>query len=480
MHTLIVWFRRDLRLTDNPALQAAAATGARIVPVWIDSRADEGDWPPGEAAQWWLHHSLAALQQSLAQRGSRLLLRRGPALAALQTLLAETGAQGVYWNRLYEPHGMARDATIKQWLGESAHAARSFNASLLVEPWRVETGAGKPYRVFSPFWRNARAQVAPRAIEAAPATLKSPQDWPASLSLDALQLTPALDWAQGFAAHWTPGEEGALHALEQFVAGALADYADGRELPAVAGSSRLSPHLHFGEVSPDQVWCSVASEMPTAGRNAEHYLRELGWREFAHHVLYHFPQTPTEPLNARYAAFPWREDHAALLRAWQRGLTGLPIVDAGMRQLWHTGWMHNRVRMITASLLVKNIRAPWQAGARWFWDTLLDADLANNTLGWQWAAGCGADAAPYFRIFNPVRQGEKFDPEGTYVRRWVPELAQLPAKWIHRPWEAPAAVCEAAGFKPGREYPRPVVDLAESRAQALAALKALAGGPAAT
>ena len=473
MDTVIVWFRRDLRLADNPALSAAAAQGARVIPVWIDTRAEEGDWPPGGAAQWWLHHSLEALQDRLAALGSRLVLCSGPALAALEQLVEKTGASGVYWNRLYEPASVARDTAIKKALRARGQVVRSFQANLLVEPWQVATGAGKPYRVFSPFWRNARRQVAARSPQPPAAQLETPAAWPESLSLGALRLLPRQDWATGFTEHWTPGEAGAQDALDAFLDGPLGDYAQARELPAVAGSSRLSPHLHFGELSPDQVWSVVASRLPEAGEDAEHYLRELGWREFAHHVLYHFPTTPTEPLQPHFAAFPWRSGHQALLVAWQRGRTGLPIVDAGMRQLWHSGWMHNRVRMIVASLLVKNIRAPWQKGAAWFWDTLLDADLASNTLGWQWAAGCGADAAPYFRIFNPVRQGEKFDPEGAYVRRWVPELARLPAKWIHQPWVAPPAVLEQADIRLDETYPRPVVDLAESRAQALAALATL-------
>ena len=473
MDRIIVWFRRDLRLADNPALLCALETGAQILPVWIDTRDDEGDWPPGGASQWWLHHSLHALAAALTERGSRLIIRRGPAAAAIRELLAETGADGVFWNRLYEPHAVARDKDIKRWLKNQDLTARSFAASLLVEPWRVATGADKPYRVFSPFWRNARKQLVPRPPTAAPDALPRPSAWPHGVSLAELKLLPSLDWADGFSEHWTPGEAGAHAALEQFIDTALAHYATARELPGVTGSSRLSPHLHFGELSPDQVWSAVASHLPVAGNDAEHYLRELGWREFAHHVLYHYPETPTQPLNARYADFPWRKGHEAMLEAWRQGRTGLPIVDAGMRQLWQTGWMHNRVRMITASLLVKNIRAPWQTGARWFWDTLVDADLASNTLGWQWAGGCGADAAPYFRIFNPVRQGEKFDPDGSYVREWVPELARMPDKWIHQPWAAPDAVLEQAGITLGRDYPRPVIDLASSRDEALAALKAL-------
>jgi len=463
MKTAIAWFRRDLRLSDNPALVAAAEAAGAVIPVYIWSPEDEGEWAPGGAQRWWLHRSLAALGRALGERGSRLVIRRGPARDVLARLVAETGAGGVFWNRLYDPALVERDTEIKSDLAEAGVEARSFKAGVLFEPREIRTGQGGPYRVFTPFWRACQKLPEPAAPIGPPPGLPAPAEWPKSLSVDDLGLMPTIDWHEPLEEAWTPGESGAHGRLGAFVQHALAGYATDRDRPDRVGVSMLSPYLHHGELSPRQAWHTVAARRGEAPeKDIESWLRELGWREFAHHVLFHFPHTPTAPMHEKYAAFPWREDHEALLEAWRRGRTGIPIVDAGMRQLWSTGWMHNRVRMIVASLLVKNIRAPWQAGARWFWDTLVDADLASNTLGWQWSAGCGADAAPYFRIFNPVTQGEKFDPEGKYVKRWVPELGDLPAKYVHRPWERPP---------PG--YAAPVVDLKSSREEALAALRAI-------
>jgi deoxyribodipyrimidine photo-lyase len=459
----IHWFRRDLRLADNPALDAALEAAEAVLPVYVWAPADEGSWAPGGAGRWWLHHSLQQLDAELRSRGSRLLLRAGPAEETLAALVAETGAEGVFWNRLYEPALVERDRGIKARLQEDGITAQSYNGALLHEPWTLETGKGEPYRVFTPFWKAALARPEPAQPSAAPGDLQPPATWPAGVKLEALELMPRIRWFDGLEAMWTPGEAGALARLEQWCEEPVGRYAAERNRPDIDGTSALSPHLHFGELSPRQAWAAAAarrSELSTRGIDS--WLRELGWREFAHHVLYHFPHTPTEPMYEKYAAFPWRENYAAMLERWRHGETGIPIVDAGMRQLWATGWMHNRVRMIVASLLVKNIRAPWQEGARWFWDTLVDADLANNTMGWQWTAGSGADAAPYFRIFNPVTQGEKFDPEGRYVKRWVPELEDLPAAQVHRPWEV---------SPPG--YPPPVVDLKQTREEALAALQAL-------
>jgi deoxyribodipyrimidine photo-lyase len=462
----IHWFRRDLRLTDNPALLAALDAAEAVLPVYIWSPEDEGEWAPGGAGRWWLQRSLAALDMSLRARGSRLLLRRGPAEDALAALVRETGAAGVFWNRLYEPALVTRDTRIKARLRAQGVETQSCKAALLYEPWELETGKGEPYRVFTPFWKAARATPEPARPVAAPEHIPLPPEAPEGARLDALELMPRIRWYQGLEAMWTPGEDGALARLEHWCEQDLGDYATQRDRPDRDGTSAISPHLHFGEVSPRQAWTAAsARRSELAEKGIDTWLRELGWREFAHHVLYHFPHTPTEPMYARYARFPWRRDHDAALQAWQRGRTGIPIVDAGMRQLWATGWMHNRVRMIAASLLVKNIRAPWQQGARWFWDTLVDADLANNTMGWQWTAGSGADAAPYFRIFNPVTQGEKFDPDGRYVKQWVPELRGLPAGKVHRPWETPP-----------QDYPAPVVDLKQSRAEALAALQSLKDG----
>lgn len=464
MKLAIFWFRRDLRLTDNPGLCAALEAAEAVLPVYLWSPGDQGEWAPGGASRWWLHHSLARLDEALRAQGSRLLLRSGPAAEALGKLIADTGAQGVFWNRLYEPALVERDTALKSRLTETGIEARSFKAALLHEPWELETGKGDPYRVFTPFWKAALQRPEPAAPLAAPRELKAPRRWPAGEPLDALGLLPSIRWDGGLGETWQPGEAGALRQLDDWCEARLGDYAAERNRPDRDGTSALSPHLHLGELSPRQAWhAAAARRAELAERGIECWLRELGWREFAHHVLYHFPHTPAAPMYEKYAAFPWRENHEAMLEAWQRGRTGIPIVDAGMRQLWTTGWMHNRVRMIAASLLVKNIRAPWQAGARWFWDTLVDADLANNTMGWQWTAGSGADAAPYFRIFNPVTQGEKFDPDGAYVKRWVPELAGVPADAIHRPSPHLA-----------KGYPGPVVDLAASRQDALAALRSIA------
>ena len=469
----IVWFRQDLRLTDNPALHAAAARGGVVVPVYIDSEEEEGAWTAGGATRWWRHHALASLQSSLQALGSRLLLRRGPALVELTELAAGLGADAIYWNRRYEPAARARDTQVKESLRAAGLLAESRNGSLLAEPWELRTQGGGPFQVFTPFWRKLLATIEPPTPRPAPTALPAPQAWPGSLSLDAMGYLPTIRWDAGLAQHWQPGEAGAARQLEQFVASWLRDYAGTRDLPAKPGTSRLSPYLHHGEVSPRQVWHSVLADNP--GERGGKYLAELVWREFSYHLLHHFPHTPGAPLRPQYAAFPWRED-ARLLTAWQRGRTGVPLVDAGMRELWHTGWMHNRVRMICASYLVKNLLQPWQAGARWFWDTLVDADLAANTQGWQWTAGCGADAAPFFRIFNPVTQGERFDPQGAYLRRWLPELAGLDDRAIHAPWEQPEPVLRAAGVVLGESYPLPLVSLSESRQAALDAHKRMAAG----
>jgi deoxyribodipyrimidine photo-lyase len=470
----IVWFRQDLRLQDNPALAAAVARGAPVVPVFILDDAGEGRWPMGAASRWWLHHSLAALDASLRERGSRLVLAHGESGAVLRELIAATGADAVFWNRRYEPAAIARDKALKAGLGVEA---MSFNASLLFEPHTVKNKAGAPFQVFTPFWKHCLTLKVDEPVRLRAGDILSPPKWPRSVALDELALRPAIRWDTGFAQTWTPGEAGAQSRLRKFVASAMTVYADQRNRPDVDGTSALSPHLHFGELGPRQIWAAVQASAKGSGvfppsRGAQVFLSEVGWREFAHHLLFHFPHTPEAPLRREFAVFPWRSD-ARQLRAWQRGRTGYPIVDAGMRQLWATGWMHNRVRMIVASFLVKHLRISWQAGADWFWDTLVDADLAGNTLGWQWTAGCGADAAPYFRIFNPLLQGAKFDPDGAYVRRWVPELAGLPVEHIHCPWEAPPEVLAGAGVVLGRDYPQPMVNHGEARQAALRAFQEL-------
>jgi len=470
---VIVWFRRDLRLDDNPALQAALRSGLPVVCVYVHAPDEQAPWAPGAASRWWLHHSLAALDADLRARGSGLLIRHGPSLQVLQSLIAQTGASEVVWNRLYEPTLVARDKQVKQQLRAHGIVAESFNAHLLFEPWEIATGAGDPYRVFTPFWRNARARLDVGTPPAAPSTIDS-LALADSVPLTTLALLPRIGWDAGFSAHWIPGEAGAAELLQVFIDGALDAYASGRDLPDRAGTSRLSPHLHFGEISPRRIVHALSARGLLA--HAEPYVRELGWREFGHHLLYHFPHTTLEPLNPQFAEFPWADDRQGEggLHAWQQGRTGIPIVDAGMRELWHTGWMHNRVRMIVASLLTKNLRLHWLHGARWFWDTLVDADLAANTQGWQWTAGSGADAAPYFRIFNPVTQGERFDPEGRYVKRHVPELARLPPKAIHQPWTLKPAERTALGLD-NSGYPAPIVDLKTSREAALAAYRKMRG-----
>lgn len=473
MTTALIWFRRDLRLTDNAALIHALETANRIVPVYLHAPEDDGDWAPGAASRWWLHHSLAALTESLAQRGSRLVIRRGPSLAALRRLVRDTGADAVCFNRLYEPARLAQDQAIEQALRADGVRVHAGQGHLLTEPWTIASQSGTPYRIYTPYARTAHArlimstpQPAPRALPLPPLRLKS-------LSLRELDLLPTIRWDAGLAGHWQPGETGARRRLRQLAA-RLPHYAHDRDRPAADGTTHLSPHLHFGEVSPQQVWRAIqqARVGVRAGvqRGAGILERELLWRDFAHHVLHHYPQTPARPLDARFQKFPWRRSQA-LLTAWHHGRTGIPIVDAGMRELWETGFMHNRVRMIVASFLTKHARLDWRQGARWFWDTLVDADLASNTLNWQWVAGCGADAAPYFRIFNPLLQSRKFDPQAEYLRRWLPELQALPAVHRHAPWLAPATMLAGAGLRLGKDYPLPVLDLATARNDALAAFQ---------
>jgi deoxyribodipyrimidine photo-lyase len=474
--TTLVWYRRDLRLSDNPALAAAVADSDRVVPVYVHAPEEESPWSPGAATRWWLHHSLAALDAALRQKGTALALRQGPALPALVELAHAVGATKVVWNRLYDPAIVARDTAIKAGLRDLGFECESHNGSLLHEPWEIRTGQGGPYRVFTPYWRACQTGLAAQPMPVpAPARLHGLSTPAGGPTLDELNLLPKIPWDAAFSRFWTPGEDGAHRRLEEFCGEWLGRYDQGRDRPDLPASSRLSPHLHFGEVSPRQCLFAARNaviDQPQAAKSADSFIREIGWREFAHHLLHHYPHTPEHPLDARFERFPWRENDD-LLRAWQQGRTGFPIVDAGLRELWTSGFMHNRVRMIVASLLTKNLQQPWLAGARWFWDTLVDADLAANTLGWQWTAGCGADAAPFFRIFNPVLQAERFDPQRVYLRRWLPELAALPDAWIHRPWLAPAGVLEAAGVTLGRTYPAPVVDFPASRESALAAYRTI-------
>lgn len=471
-NSAIVWFRRDLRLADNPALRAAVdANHDVIVPVFIHAPGEFGEWAPGAAQCVWLHHSLQALAGELESLGSRLVIRNGPTLEALETLIEASEASAVYWNRLYDPPTIARDKTIKSSLGSRGDLlVKSCPGHLLFEPWQVETRQGTPYKVFTPFWKRI-GNVPSRAPLAKPTVLPKVPDRIASLAVSELGLLPDIRWDHGIFDRWQPGEEAAQDRLERFLETTAPSYGDDRNQPAISGTSHLSPYLHWGEISPRQVMDSTQAwlhehDHPGLRKHIEQFQSEMGWREFAHHVLYHFPGTPDEPLDKRFQGFPWRRNEAAL-RLWQSGQTGIPMVDAGMRELWATGYMHNRVRMTVASFLTKNLLISWHTGACWFWDTLVDADLANNTLGWQWAAGCGADAAPYFRIFNPVRQGQRFDPDGAYVKRWIPELKNVPRRYLHEPWRAPASKLRQAGVTLGENYPQPMVDLKASREKAL-------------
>lgn len=465
--TALVWFRRDLRLADNPALSHALSEARHVIPVFIHAPEEEAPWAPGAASLWWLHHSLESLSSDIAKRGGRLILRQGSSLKTLQQLIKETGATLLCWNRVYEPACIARDTEIKSALKAQDIECSSHNAALLFEPWAVRTQQDKPFRVFTPFWRHCHARMSEQPLPlATPNSLPSVKKSLASDELSALNLLPRINWDTGLRNQWQAGEAGAHARLLRFIDEAASDYSTERNRPDKTGTSCMGPYLHFGEISPRQIVTALqAQDTP-----AESYVRELGWREFSYHLLYHFPHTTNAPLDTRFEQFPWDHNPAAL-SAWQRGHTGIPLVDAGMRELWHTGWMHNRVRMVVASFLTKNLRIHWLEGARWFWDTLVDADLANNTQGWQWTAGCGADAAPFFRIFNPTLQAERFDPDYKYIRRWLPELARLPDKWIAQPWAAPASELNKAGIELGRHYPLPIVELGTSRDAALEAYK---------
>ncbi len=475
----LVWFRQDLRLSDNPALRAAAERGAPIVPLYLLDEETPGDWRPGGASRWWLHHALERLGENLAGKGLRLLLRRGAATQAIPSLVGELGAERVVWNRCYEPWAIRRDREIEARLKQANIAVESFAGNVLHEPWTVETGAGKPYSVYTPFWRAIKDRPVEAPLKAPGEMQAGPQA--AGERLEDWGLLPrSPDWAGGLRETWTPGEAGARGRLGAFLQHRVDRYGRDRDRPDMDGTSGLSPHLHWGEITARQVWHATQRHLADTGGSAEDawsFLNELGWRDFAQHLLYHWPSLPDETWKPQFRDFPWRED-ARAYRAWCRGQTGYPIVDAGMRQLYAIGWMHNRVRMIVGSFLVKDLMIHWREGERWFWDTLVDADAASNASQWQWVAGCGADAAPYFRIFNPVTQGEKFDPSGAYVRKWVPEIAQLPDRFLHKPWEAPAQVLQRAGVELGVTYPRPLVDHKEARRAALAAFEGVKKGAA--
>ena len=481
--TAIVWLRRDLRLSDHPALCQALEDHDQVLLLYIHAPDEEAPWEPGAASRWWLHHSLDAFQTSLHGTGAKLVIRRGRSLDILTGLCKQLDAAAVYWNRLYEPTIVKRDTEIKQALKDAGLDAFSCNGALLREPWDINTGSGEMYKVYTPFSKKYFELGDPDEPLPAPERIPSVHLEVEGEALEDLALLPDIEWDQGISKAWEPGERSAVARLQTFMEDAMANYSDGRDIPGEDGVSRLSPHLHFGELSPRQVWHDVVfhgeQSADDGGSSASElvrpYLRQLIWRDFAHHILYHRPETDQEAFNPKFDSFPWEQDET-MLHAWQRGKTGIPMVDAGMRELWHTGWMHNRVRMLVASLLTKNGLIHWTEGARWFWDTLVDANLANNSMGWQWTAGTGVDAAPYFRIFNPALQGERFDKNGEYVKQWVPELSDLPAKHLHEPWNAPEKVLKEAGVKLGEDYPEPIVDLKASRKEALERFKALGGG----
>jgi deoxyribodipyrimidine photo-lyase len=471
----VVWFRNDLRLADNPALSAAATDGP-IIPLFVYD-----DSPSfrslGGAAQWWLDKALRALAGDLAAQDIPLLLRRGDPIQILPKVMEETGAKSVCWNRSYDGLSVHRDSQIKAAFTDRGLRARSFNGSLLNEPWDLLSAVGTPYRVFTPYWRAALAKLdGSEMLAPLPRPPLAASDRrPNSDRLEDWGLHPVRpDWSGGFS-NWKPGEAGAMKTLSSFLSRAVESYLDHRNLPSVSGTSKLSPHLRFGEISPRQVWAAAkaaTADAPARAGQVHGFLRELGWREFNYQLMFHFRDAERGGFNPRFAKFAWTRDDDGL-QAWKLGRTGYPIVDAGMRELWATGWMHNRVRMIVASFLTKDLLIDWREGEAWFWDTLVDADLANNSSGWQWVAGCGADAAPYFRVFNPVLQGEKFDPHGDYVRRWVPELARLPNACIHQPWRAETTLLASAGVRLGETYPAPIIDHARARQRALAAYERL-------
>ena len=466
MSPSIVWFRNDLRLSDHPALQAAIDRGAPLILVYIlEEDAARSD---GGARQVWLHHSLTSLQTDIEQKAGQLILRRGRAAQVLSDLIQETGAGAVFWNRRYHKPDRDRDADIKAEFTDTGLVVESFKGNLLVEPWEVKTKTGGPYRVFTPFWRAVTEQLSVSEPIQSPDHLMCVSGNVGSDNLDEWNLLPTTpDWGSKMLVYHRPGEAGAQQRLADFLAGPIEDYADGRDRADKDLTSRLSPHLAHGEISPRQIWDACRDNEVTSRK----FLTEIGWREFSYTLLFYNPELATKNFNAGYETMAWDHDDQAF-EAWSHGRTGYPFVDAGMRQLWETGWMHNRVRMVVASFLIKHLMIHWRDGEDWFWDCLLEADLASNAASWQWVAGTGADAAPYFRVFNPFGQGEKFDPNGDYVRRWVPELKDLPKKYIHQPWTAPDHVLSQASVTLGKTYPYPIIDHKEARERVLAAYKA--------
>lgn len=469
----LFWFRQDLRISDNPGLYHAAKYG-RVLPVYILDEEAAGAFKMGSASKWWLHHSLATLNNKLDHK---LNIYQGNAKDILLHLATQHSIKEVYWNRCYEPWHIKNEAEIEASLRDIGVTCRSFNSSLLWEPWDVCKHDGSPYKVFTAFYRKGCQQaIAPRQLLPNPEHLDLIEDKTSRTSLCDLRLLPTIPWYKAMTSCWNIGEDGARQQLQHFLVQGFTGYKEGRNFPHRDQVSRLSPHLHFGEISPHQVWHSVQCHAAINGaeKDLDAFAAELGWREFSYYLLYHFPHIPKRGLQTKFDAFPWRSN-ADFMNAWQRGQTGYPIIDAGMRELWQTGYMHNRIRMIVSSFLVKNLLIHWHEGAAWFWDCLVDADLANNSASWQWISGCGVDAAPYFRIFNPITQGEKFDIDGNYTRRYVPELKLLPNDYLFKPWRAPTNILTNADVTLGVTYPYPIVDLATSRNAAIEAFASISG-----
>lgn len=476
---ILCWFRNDLRLKDNSMIAAALSTKQPILFVYIFDQNADKEFPIGAASKWWLHHSLTSLKESLQNRKADLIVRIGDTESELLKICKQTECTTVFWNRRYEPHHIQFDTELKKSLTQHGLNIKSFSGNLLIEPWDFQNKQGKPYQVFTPFWKTLKYLPLGQTQSSEATQYLNLPIKPSSVSIDHLNLLPKLNWDADFSKNWNPGEKSAWMRFMEFIEDESIQYDDLRNIPSTPGTSRLSPHLHFGEISPNTIWKECfkiinRSKNITRNKHLESFLREIAWREFSSHLLYHFPSTSHAPLHKQFDCFPWLKNKTNL-RKWQQGLTGFPIIDAGLRELWKTGWMHNRVRMIVASFLVKNLMIHWHEGRDWFWDTLVDADLANNSLGWQWVTGCGADAAPYYRIFNPILQGEKFDPEGLYVKTWVPELKFLDKKWIHKPFEAPEHHLAKLNIALGKTYPKPLVSLAETRDRALSAYKNLKG-----
>ena len=465
--TAIHWFRQDLRLSDNPALDSAAQYET-LIPIYILDEVNSGEFKMGAASKWWLHQSLTKLNESL---DGKLLVYQGNPHEILNKLIEEQEVSYVTWNRCYEPWRIDRDKEIKRNFEDKNVAVESFSASLLWEPWTISKDDGTPYRVFTPFYKKGCLNSEEPRLPAGKVDLSNlySEDL-SSDSITDLNLLPTIKWYKSFEEEWNPGEIGAEQNLNSFLDSGLLNYKEGRNFPSQEFVSRLSPHLHFGEISPNEVWYRAKTKEGISGidKSLAHFHSELGWREFSYYLLYHFPDLPNKNFQEKFDIFPWQENEE-FLALWQKGNTGYPIVDAGMRELWQTGYMHNRLRMIVGSFLVKNLLIDWRFGERWFWDCLVDADLASNSASWQWVAGSGADAAPYFRIFNPITQGLKFDPEGEYTKKYVPELRDLPNKYLFSPWEAPENILADAGIELGKNYPKPMVDLKLSRETALEA-----------